>query len=205
VVRQGLKPLVGIEPLKPEYGTVINNFTSFRYPIVIPSSQKTAADNPSVFIAVVSAPHNFMKRNFIRQTWRTHLNPLNIDNHRKGFMNIIGFVFILGLADENSTQIKIEEENKTHMDILQIKIPDFYERLAVKVAGLFNWLLRYCTPVDFLLKVGDDVYVNVRNLAHFIKEQKPLSSKKILFGSYVCYSRPIPDRGNRYINLAVIC
>jgi hypothetical protein len=42
VARLGMLPLAGIEPLKPEY--VFNNFTSFRYPISIPSCQKTAAD-----------------------------------------------------------------------------------------------------------------------------------------------------------------
>jgi hypothetical protein len=194
VARLGMLPLAGIEPLKPEYGPVINNFTSFRYPITISPCQKVKTDYPSVFIAVVSAPDNFEKRNIIRQTWRTHLN---LDDHKK-MMNIIGFAFILGLADKNVTQIKIEEESKTHKDILQIEIPDIYYRLAIKVAGLFNWLNRYCAAqIDFLLKVDDDVYVNVRNLAHFVNEQKVQPSiNQTLFGSYIGYGRDyIPDRG----------
>ncbi len=82
VARLGLiLPLAGIEPRKPEYGPVINNVTSFRYPITIPACQTPDASNgtssnqqqPSVFVAVISAPGNFDKRNRIRQTWRTHL------------------------------------------------------------------------------------------------------------------------------------
>jgi hypothetical protein len=154
-------------------------------------------DYPSVFIAVVSAPDNFEKRNIIRQTWRTHFNLDNHSTQNKLLMNITGFAFILGLADKNVTQIKIEEESKTHKDILQIEIPDIYYRLAIKVAGLFNWLHRYCAAqIDFLLKVDDDVYVNVRNLAHFVNEQKPHSPNQTLFGSYIGYGRDyIPDRG----------
>ncbi|XP_046448111.1 lactosylceramide 1,3-N-acetyl-beta-D-glucosaminyltransferase-like [Daphnia pulex] len=197
VARLGMLPLAGIEPLKPEYGPVINNFTSFRYPITISPCQKVKTDYPSVFIAVVSAPDNFEKRNIIRQTWRTHFN---LDDHKK-MMNIIGFAFILGLADKNVTQIKIEEESKTHKDIIQVEIPDIYYRLAIKVAGLFNWLNRYCAAqIDFLLKVDDDVYVNVRNLAHFVNEQKaqpPINQR--LFGSYIGYGRDyIPDREGKH-------
>lgn len=201
VARLGMFPLAGIEPLKPEYGPVINNFTSFRYPITIsPCPSKVKTDYPSVFIAVVSAPDNFEKRNIIRQTWRTHFNLDSNHSHQKLMMNITGFAFILGLADKNVTQIKIEEESKTHKDIIQIEIPDIYYRLAVKVAGLFNWLHRYCAQIDFLLKVDDDVYVNVRNLAHFVNEQKvQLSINQSLFGSYIGYGRDyIPDRG-KYI------
>jgi hypothetical protein len=196
-------PLAGIEPLKPEYGPVINNFTSFRYPITISPCQKVKTDYPSVFIAVVSAPDNFEKRNIIRQTWRTHFNLDNHSTQNKLLMNITGFAFILGLADKNVTQIKIEEESKTHKDILQIEIPDIYYRLAIKVAGLFNWLNRYCAAqIDFLLKVDDDVYVNVRNLAHFVNEQQKAqhSPNQTLFGSYIGYGRDyIPDRGKYYI------
>ncbi|EFX73507.1 hypothetical protein DAPPUDRAFT_253057 [Daphnia pulex] len=157
VARLGMLPFAGIELLKPEYGPVINNVTSFRYPITVPACQIPARNNQSVFVAVISAPSNFDKRNTIRQTWRTHLN----FSYHNSIMVVAGFAFILGLTDnDNTTQIKIEEESKTHGDLIQIEMSDFYRNLSLKVAGLFNWLYRHCQQIDFLFKVDDDVYVN---------------------------------------------
>jgi hypothetical protein len=173
VARLGLLSLTGIEPLKPEYGPVINNVTSLRYPIAVPACQQTSANGTinqkqqSVFFAVISATGNFDKRNGIRQTWRTHLS--NASYHNSS-MVVAGFAFILGLTGSNETQIKIEEENKTHGDLIQIEMADFYRNLSLKVAGLFNWLYRHCHQrFDFLFKVDDDVYVNIRNLAQFVR------------------------------------
>jgi hypothetical protein len=162
--RLGMLPFAGIEPLKPEYGPVINNVTSFRYPITVPACQIPARNNQSVFVAVISAPSNFDKPNTIPQTWRTHLNV----SYLNSIMVVADFAFILGLTDnDNTTQIKIEEESKTHGDLIQIEMSDFYRNLSLKVAGLFNWLYKHCQQIDFLFKVD----VNVRNLAQFVRFQ----------------------------------
>jgi hypothetical protein len=198
VARLGLLPLAGIEPLKPEYGPVINNVTSFRYPIAIPACQQQptpdangtiSSNQPSAFVAVISAPGNFDKRNTIRRTWRTHLSNASYHN---GSMVVAGFAFILGLTDkDNATQSKIQEESQTHGDLIQIEMADFYRNLSLKVAGLFNWLYRHCHQrIDFLFKVDDDVYVNVRNLVQFI--QSFHESNQSMFGLSASHSlKPI--------------
>ncbi len=106
-----------------------------------------------------------------------------------------GFAFILGLTDnkDNATQTKIEEENKTHGDLIQIEMADFYRNLSLKVAGLFNWLYRHCLKVKFILKADDDVYVNVRNLAQFV--QSFHESNQSMFGLSASQN-PKPIRGN---------
>lgn len=58
---------------------------------------------------------------------------------------------------------------------------DFYRNLSLKVAGLLNWLNANCFKVEFVLKVDDDVYVNVRNLAHFLEAHH--QSNQSIFGS----------------------
>jgi hypothetical protein len=177
VARLGLLPLANAEQLKPEFGPVINDVLSFRYPITVPCPHNvTAINNQSVFVAVISAPGNFDKRKMIRQTWKNHLKV----ESKKGALNVAGFGFILGLTTNNSTQNKIKEESKTYGDIIQIGMTDFYRNLSFKLTGLFNWLYRNCSKVDFLLKVDDDVYVNVRNLIHFVKSYHP--SNGSMFG-----------------------
>ncbi|KAI9563410.1 hypothetical protein GHT06_010873 [Daphnia sinensis] len=168
VALRGMLPLDGIEPLKPEFGAVINDVLSFQYPITVPSCRddETNGTEPLVFIAVNSAPDNFHKREVIRQTWVTRLKA----EREQGLLNLAGFAFVVGLTENNETQIKIEKESETFGDIIQIDMFDAYRNLSVKVAGLFNWLYRNCSQMDFLLKVDDDVYVNVRNVAHFVTQ-----------------------------------
>jgi hypothetical protein len=200
VARLGLLPLAGIEPLKPEYGPVINNVTSFRYPITIPACQTYSTNQKSVFFAVISAPGNFDKRNTIRHTWRTHLS--NVSYYHNSSMVVAGFAFILGLTDkDNATQSKIQEENKTHGDLIQIEMVDFYRNLSLKVAGLFNWLYRHCQQIDFLFKVDDDVYVNVANLAQFVRSHSNRFDQSIYGNSA---SNLFPVRGNNNNNIPII-
>ncbi len=71
-VRSNLMPLSNVQPLKPEFGPVINNVTNFIYPIIIPPCRKVT-DKRNIFIAVVSATEHFEKRKVIRETWRHHL------------------------------------------------------------------------------------------------------------------------------------
>jgi hypothetical protein len=191
VARLGMSHLPGIEPLKPEYGPVINNVTLLRYPLTISPCQNgnVSIKQNSIFIAVISAPGNFDKRNTIRQTWRNHLK---VDYH-KSSMSLAGFAFILGLTDHNETQMKIEQEATTYGDVIQIEMADFYRNLSLKVAGLFNWLYKYCHhKIDFLFKVDDDVYVNVRNLVQFVKSHN--RSAQSIYG--LSAVNLFPARGN---------
>ena len=177
MARLGMIPLYNVERLKPEFGPAVNDFLSFRYRISVPPCHSVSA-NRSIFIAVNSAPGNFDKRNSIRQTWRKHIPIVEA----QGLMGLSGFAFILGLTEDNATQTKIDEENNINEDIIQIEISDFYRNLALKDAGLLNWLYRNCAKADFVLKADDDVYVNVRTLAHFVQFNIS-SNHTVIFGT----------------------
>ncbi|XP_045031736.1 uncharacterized protein LOC123474019 [Daphnia magna] len=180
VARLGLAPLTNVEPLLPEFGPVINDVLSFRYPISVAASCPSAAlsGKSTVFIAVISATMNFHQRTTIRRTWKSHVQAV----HRNGPLAIAGFAFILGLSEDDGTQRRIEEESQLYGDVIQIGMSDFYRNLPLKIAGLLNWLRSHCAgEIDFLLKVDDDVYVNVSNLAHFVRSYR--HSNMSVFGS----------------------
>jgi hypothetical protein len=179
VARLGLAPLVGVEPLIPEFGPVINDVLSFTFPISIPPCQDQFIANQTIVLLVNSAPGNFERRKIIRQTWKNHLKAPHIE---ADLIGIAGFAFVLALTDNNVTQNQIEQEANTHKDIIQIGISDFYRNLSLKVAGLFYWLYKYCAKVEFVVKVDDDVYVNVRNLARFVQTYRHQSNRS-MFGS----------------------
>ena len=160
-----LETLSDVNPLREDYGLVLNDVTSFIYPIEV----RTYRNKPGLFVAVISTPHNFEKREVIRQTW-LHLIQMQ---SQLSLFNLAGFGFVVGLTTDQQIQKQIEGESKTHGDILQIDMIDNYNNLPVKTVGLINWLNNHCSNVDFTLKVDDDVYVNVHNLANFLATLDP--------------------------------
>lgn len=152
--RLKLKPIKESVPLRPDFGPVVNDVTSFRYPINVQGCKSEQL----VFIAVISAVKNFDKRQTIRQTWMQHLDG-----------KVATVAFIVGLTSDLSIQQKLEEESAAHGDIIQIDSIDSFKFLTMKVVTLLNWLYRYCPSVPFALKCDDDVYVNVRNLLTVVR------------------------------------
>lgn len=182
VAKSRLKPIVGVEPLRPDFGAVVNDVTSFRYPITIRPCQNTQQNTTSLFVAVISAVNYFDKRNVIRETWLNHLHAQMLMYSNFGTsMTLVGFAFIVGLTENDEIQKRIEAESAAHGDIIQVDMNDVYYNLTQKVVGLVNWMNRHCSQVDFILKVDDDVYVNVRNLVTVITSLEP--SEQSVYGT----------------------
>jgi hypothetical protein len=188
VARLGMLPIKNAKPLIPEFGPVINDVLSFRYPINIPScpaakiTNNTSA-NPSVFIAIISAPGNFKKRNDIGETWLIHLQ-------RALAKNLLGistrYGFFLGQTQDDSIQKRIEEESQIHKDIVQIEMDDSYRNSTLKGIAVLNWVRQHCAKVDLVFKVDDGVYVNVHNLVNFVRSN--YQSNNSVFGYGIHYS-----------------
>ena len=119
---------------------------------------------------------------------RNHLKDAHLERYQ---LATAGFTFTVGLTDDAETQQKIEQEAKTYGDIIQIGVADFYRNLSLKVAG-------FCAKVDFVMKVDDDVYVNVRNLAHFVHDYY-YQSNLSMFGISLPNNPFVPQRGRLYI------
>ena len=149
----------------------VNDVTSFKYPIDIGPCK---IRDKGLFIGVVSSPPNFKRRRDIRRTWLRHLNDKRMMEANSS-VNIVGFGFILGQTNDTQVQTRIEKESRTHGDILQVQIMDEYFDLAVKGVAFYNWLNNNCAGVNFVLKVDDDVYVNIRQLVSLLK-QPPFST-----------------------------
>jgi hypothetical protein len=103
-------------------------------------------------------------------------------------MDVVGFTFFMGRSADNVTQFRIEEEAKIYNDILQIDVVDDYNHLARKATAFFHWVVNKCSGVrvDFLLKIDDDVYVNIRMLASAAVQLSP--DKNYFMGSLANYT-----------------
>jgi hypothetical protein len=196
VTRLGLVPLVGVEPLIPEFGSVINDVLSFKYPISVPPCQdRVITGSRTVFVAVISTAENSDKRKLIRQKWKSNLKEV----HEEGLLVVGGFAFVLGLTEDQETQSSIEEEAKTYEDIIQIGIPDIYGNLPLKRIAVLNWVNNQCGEIDFVVKVDDNVDVNVLNLAKFVHSHHHNSNKSVFGVGKSSLGRPA--RGDHFFSV----
>lgn len=169
-VRSDLKSLREAVPLLPDVikGSVINDVTSFKYPINDPAACSTS-NSLQLFIAVISAPGYFEKRQTIRETWMSHLTfPVSV-------------AFFVGLTRDVAVQRKIQEENTSYGDIIQIGMLDSYNNLTQKSVAVLNWIHNYCPEVAYVLKCDDDVYINAHNLYNVLLTLP--SEEHFIFGS----------------------
>ncbi|XP_046643292.1 beta-1,3-galactosyltransferase 1-like [Daphnia pulicaria] len=200
VARLGMLPIKNAKPLIPKFGTVINDVLSFRYPINIPSCPAAEItnntwSNPSVFIAIISAPEHFKERNDIRETWLIHLKSA-LEKNLLGISTRFGF--FLGQTRNDSIQKRIEEENQKHGDIVQIEMDDSYRNLTLKGIAVLNWVRQQCAKVDLVFKVDDDVYVNVHNLVHFVRSNYQLNNSLFGYGNFGFYPIRMPGYPEDY-------
>jgi hypothetical protein len=201
--------LPGVRPLRADFGPVVNDVTSFGYPIDIapcrndPSNNNNNNNNNNnssskaknskashknkssigLFLAIISAPGYFDKRQVIRKTWLSQLilasNRFNNNSNNNAsaaagdasstpVVKLVGHGFVVGLTEDKDIQKRIEQESATYGDILQVNVIDTYADLTRKVTATWNWINSRCSRVDFVLKVDDDVYVNTRNLVSVV-------------------------------------
>ena len=178
--------LTHVKPLRKEFGPVVNDVTSFHYPIDIPpcrpNTNNSVDDQIGLFLVIISAPNYFDKREAIRQTWLTRLIESTSNK-----VKLVGHGFIVGLTNNNvNVQKRLQEESAKHGDILQVDMMDTYADLSRKVAAALNWINNKCSPtvmMDFVLKVDDDVYVNTRNLMTTIDNLNNSSQQLTVYGT----------------------
>ncbi len=176
IATKGLKTIPDAKPVEPGMGPIINDVTSFQYAKVVAPCRPKSTKSRSVFVAIISAPGNFERRVMIRRTWLNHFRDQTNDQR----VDLVGYAFVMGKTDNMFIKPFIDTESENLGDILQVDMLDNYRNLSMKVAGLMNWVNTNCPKVDFMLKVDDDVYVNVHNLATVLHSLSP--SERNLYG-----------------------
>ncbi|XP_045198440.2 beta-1,3-galactosyltransferase 5-like [Mercenaria mercenaria] len=111
--------------------------------------------NLDVVVLIHSATGNFKRRQGIRSTWG------NIIRQEENNMRII---FLLGLTENNHTQMRIVKENVKHNDIVQGNFVDTYHNLTHKAVLGLRWVKEFCPGDRRVLKVDDDVFLNTEKL-----------------------------------------
>ncbi|KAF5285521.1 hypothetical protein FQR65_LT13218 [Abscondita terminalis] len=78
--------------------------------------------------------------------------------------------FLLGSVRTQKEQLQIEEENEKHKDIIQGSFLDTYRNLSYKHAMTLKYVTYHCSQTKYVLKVDDDIFVNVPTILDFLKK-----------------------------------
>ena len=132
-----------------------------------------------LLIVVTSAVQNSEKRQIIRDTWGKKIN------------DDIKLIFLVGEpSNDINLQTKVFNEQQEMGDLLQGTFIDSYYNLTIKSLFMLKWFNSSCVKrrVKYLMKVDDDVYVNVQELENMVNENKKLN---MLIGSIHCGAQPM--------------
>ena len=126
---------------------------------------------------------NFVTRNVLRKTWLSDF---------QGNNGKIRYIFVLGkTSNNNDYQKKLKVESETYKDILQENFIDSYQNLTLKTIMGLKWVSQHCYSAKFVMKIDDDVYLNVPNLISAI-ETYGLELQNSIGG--LCFTNGYPER-----------
>ncbi|XP_055866652.1 beta-1,3-galactosyltransferase 1-like isoform X1 [Biomphalaria glabrata] len=165
---------------------------SFLYKIV----PKIDCSSSKLVICAVGSRANNKTRQTIRQTWGSYANVSS---------NNSTLIFFLGSEHPStngsqSVQHFINKEAELYGDILQEDYVDHYNNLSLKSVSILKWVSLKCPESQFLLKVDDDMYINVPVLIKSLDDISKSKGKDYPFvvGHVFQGARPIRSTSSKW-------
>ena len=113
-----------------------------------------------LLIYVLSSRKNKLSREIIRRTWAS----VRVYNGKQ-----VRVVFLTGKKNDGY-ESSLKSQNDQYGDIIEGAFLDTYENLTYKSVMGLHWVNNYCNNTRFVLKIDDDVVVNIYKLLHFLTE-----------------------------------
>ena len=96
----------------------------------------------------------------------------------------------------SSVNAKISAENFIYDDIIRANFVDSYINLTLKTISMLEWVKNKCPKALFILKVDEDVFINIPNLLKFIESKQ--SEKRTIFGRLAVNWLPFRNKASKY-------
>ncbi|XP_006822772.2 uncharacterized protein LOC102806376 [Saccoglossus kowalevskii] len=123
--------------------------------IQLPDKKVVNCDNDVIFL-VISEGSSFSRRRAIRETWGQYYEKVESRN--------MATVFLLGKKNSRDVEMEVKAESRDFGDILQGDFIETYRNLVLKTIMGLKWINEYCLGVNYVVKIDDDVYANVKLL-----------------------------------------
>ncbi|XP_061836501.1 beta-1,3-galactosyltransferase 1 [Nerophis lumbriciformis] len=156
---------------------------TYKYVLNQPGACKRS--NPFLVFMVPVAPHESSAREAIRMTWG-------------GASQDTLTLFYMGLpvgGRPRSVQDMLEEESRTHADVIQMDFLDTYQNLTIKTVMIMNWLAVHCPNVSYAMKVDSDMFVNVFYLLPLLSRSP---RRRFITGSVISDGKPKRDPKHKW-------
>ena len=111
----------------------------------------------------MSRPEDQAKRDKLRLTTAG----LTKNNSNPKFQH----AFVVGVPAHTSTQQLLLEEHSKHGDIIQQSFIESYFNLTLKTLAALEWGTTFCPGAKWIMKVDDDVYVNMNLLTEVTRKK----------------------------------
>ncbi|KAK2501573.1 hypothetical protein MC885_012691 [Smutsia gigantea] len=136
-------------------------------------SQSEICKGKDIFLLslIFSSPGNGRRRDLIRKTWG---NVTSVQGHH------ILTLFTLGMPVLVTTQQEIDKEPQKNNDIIEGIFLDSAKNQTLKITMMMQWAVAFCPNALFILKVDDEMLVNLPSLVDY-----PLTLKEHLEYTYV--------------------
>jgi len=111
----------------------------------------------------------------------------------------IKHVFLVGKAENEKIEQRLESEANEFDDMIMINSNENYTNIIRKHFALIEWSIDYCTNVSYVIKLDDDVFVNIQLLLRNILVNEELSpNEKFIYCNNVENAKPIKDKESEW-------
>ncbi|CAG2239567.1 B3GALT1 [Mytilus edulis] len=134
-----------------------------QYRALLNNAIKCKGKGVLLLVFIHSSAKKFLERQQIRSTYGSFSDYEN--EH-------IEYIFVLGQTLKPEIQQKINKESEKYMDIVQGNFVDSYRNLTYKLVFSLFWVNNFCSNAKFVVKVDDDVIVNLPLLIQHLQQKK---------------------------------
>ena len=151
-----------LQPCDLYYQRQSQQVNSWTYPVLYHNASLcgvTSEQDLFLFALIFTSPSNTQARDDVRMTWGGEMKQLGG----------IRMSFVLGKPRDAHNLTLLFNEARIYTDIIIFDFYDDYELLTIKSMLLLNWANRFCSKVQFVLKIDDDMVINLRALTSNLK------------------------------------
>ena len=148
------------------------------YQLVLNPAKRVCNDDDLFLLVYVhTAPAHYKRRASIRETWGNGQNVKDLN---------IRVVFLLGRSNDQEFDEAVALESDIHGDIVQEDFIDSYRNLTYKAIMGLKWVSHHCSTPKFVLKVDDDIFVNIFNVINHLQTLEKYEEGQNVQGLLLC-------------------